>query len=161
MDTIESITSKTKETKDVNLLVLQIKRTVKGTSLFIKSEIFENFFNAFGKNGETFRDGKDVLRESYNSPSINRNENPQLHYGLNDIYMSSLNTGDGYLNMAFLKTVGIDKGVYFKIAGLQSKKSMDNFKKKFKDNCKELYEEFIKPESFEVEIIIREGVKAA
>jgi len=157
METLQTEITKTKngDSKKLNLVTMQIKRTVKGTRLFIQSDIFEDFFKQFGKSGEQFRDGEDKIQELYSIPAIERGS--KFWYNITDEYLQNLKTSDGYTNLAFLKVVGISKGCNFKINNLQSKQAIKSFTDSFKTDVVELYKQFVKPEIKYMSISINEG----
>ena len=154
METIQKFQSVTDEINDIDLVTLQIKRTVKGTRVYIKSKIFEDFFSTFGDSGEQFRDADDNIRELYKMPNMER---VATYYMLREPYVNTLIGSENYTNMAFLRSKQLSKGICFKIDGLQSKTSIKKFSKNFKANAIDIYNEYLKDEKREVEIKIRES----
>lgn len=154
METIQTTKTESKNSKNIDLVTLQIKRTVQGTRLYIQSQVFDDFFSQMGETGETFRDADNKIQELNGIPELSEDN---TFYRLRQDRMHTLRTNEGYVNLAFLRTVGIKNGVLFKIDKLQSKQAIKQFTAEFKDASIELYTQYIKPETRHMSIKITEG----
>ena len=146
-----------KQTKDIPLVTIQIKRVIDGTTkLFVKSEIFETFFSTFGISDQ-FRDAKQNIREIYKTPQMESRDT--LNRALQYNNFNSLKNDDGYYNYCFIRAKGLTDGIEFKITGLHSKQAIKKWKEEFKKNCSEFYQQYMMPETHDLEILVRSEVK--
>lgn len=142
---------KTKSNK--NLLTMQIKRTHSGCKLFVKSDIFEDFFSKNGIYQDKLMTNSDSHEVYKNNSSIS---NREIYRKLNALDDSLINS-DGYINASFLRVKGISQGVTFDLSGLYSKEALTSYINSIKIMTKELYEEFMKPQNQSIKISIEEG----
>jgi hypothetical protein len=149
------------ETKEVvekkTLCNLKIKRDMGGLTLYVKSPLFEEFFNRMsagkalaGSSGlvwgqaEKYYDVKkcSIPRAEYEK-SIN-----VTGYGRSDI----MSTENGIHDFSFIKTVGIKDGVTFRIDGMFLQDEIEKFQKDFAKFTKSFFISYAKETSIEVSI---------
>ena len=133
-----------KKTKQ-QLLKMKVKRTELGLSIYLQSEILETFFKKYG----ICDDGEWCGLKCYNTPMLNSHFRNLLTNWYGDLTYNR-----NYPNLAFLRAVGLFKGVQFILEGnVYTKNEILTFIKQFREQTIELFNEYIKPMTMEIELI--------
>lgn len=156
MITTESITEKTTtEIKRTNLVTLQLKHTNEGSTLFIKSQPFENFFKVNGTSSQYIvkHDGSKIQSYAYDLVE-NKEDNKKLQN-----FESNLRSYDGIENFGFIRAKGIGEGLTVNLSGVYSKEATNEYIKNFKAFMLKFYSLYMIPQNIELKIDITESVK--
>ncbi len=140
-----------------NLCNFKIKRAVGGVEIFIKSELYEDFFNkissgkaikapsgSFFGEGEKYYDVKkcSVPRSDYEyGVSV-------ADYGRREL----INPDNASYDFSFIKTVGIKDGVKFTVNGMFLQEDIERLQKDFTKFTKAFFINYAKENSIEVTI---------
>lgn len=127
------------------LLSFRITRGEEGVKLYLKSEVLEKFFERSGVD-----DYSDQWcgNKAYAMPLVKDHFNNLLSQ-----WYGNLTINGGYPNLSFLRTVGIKDGVTFTLENdVYTRGEVIEFSKKFKDEVSELFAQYIKPITMEVEL---------
>ena len=156
MITTENMTEKIKtEIKKTNLVTLQLKQTSEGSTIFIKSQPFENFFKVNGTSSQYIvkPDGSKIQSYCYDLVE-NREDNKKLQS-----FESNLRSYDGTENFGFIRAKGIGEGLTINLSGVYSKEATNEYIKNFKVFMLKFYSLYMIPQNIELKIDIMESVK--
>ena len=152
----ETIKTTLGKSANKQLLKVQIKRNTQGVKLYMKSEMFESYFKLNSISNDYFimnDDGSKI--ESYNLP-INTIVNDSITQSLKS-FNAQLKTRDGYVNLGFLRAVGLRNGLTFDITGVYSKTGLNDFMTELKKYVRQIYEQEMRPETLSVEFRVIEA----
>lgn len=152
----ETIKTTLGKSTNKQLLKVQVKRTTQGVKLYMKSEMFESYFKPHSINLDSYITNNDGLRiESYNMP-MNTIVNELITRSLSE-FNTQLKTRDGYINLGFLRAVGLKDGLIFNISGVYSKTGLNDFMTELKKYVRQIYEQEMRPETLSVEFRVIES----
>lgn len=128
-----------------NLLSFKITRGEQGVELYLKSEVLENFFK---RGGIDQYSDQWCNNKAYAIPLVKDHFNNLLSQ-----WFGNLTINGGYPNLSFLRTVGINEGVTFILENdVYTRGEVIEFSKRFKEEVTNLFAEYIKPVTMEVEL---------
>jgi hypothetical protein len=154
---------KKEERVEKSFATLRLRRVAGGLELYVRAPTLVEFFRKLVESGilevrevssgplqghkAFYRvDGKDV-----NIDLKDENSWKGLIWSINDGLMK-----DGYINMSFLRIVGIKEGMSFIFSGVYSMTQLKNITEKMKEALKLLYREYLK--EIEIEITVNEKI---
>ena len=136
--------------------IIQLKRTLtNGTTLFVKSPMFEEFFksNENVSNDDTVNSSDELVLVKRNI--INR----ESVYARNfDEVSNNLINSNGEYNIGFLRCENISNGIEFKIHGLNSKEALEKYKENATRIITGFYNDFMKSTSVSTKIQVIEDM---
>ena len=151
---------KTEKTEDKKTLcVFKVSRKIGGVEVYIKSDLYEEFFHkisggkATASSGGVWGDGEkyyQVAKCSVPRADYEYNVNVQGYGGREIIYPENQS-----YDFSFVKTVGIADGVTFKVNGMILQEDIDRFQKDFIRFTKAFFINYAKETSLEVTISSR------
>jgi len=127
------------------LLSFKITRGETGVKLYLQSEVLEKFFERMGV--DEYADRWCGIH-AYGMPLV------KDHFSnLLSAWYGNLIIQGGYPNLSFLRAKGIKDGVTFVLENdVYTRGEVIEFSKKFKDEVSNLFSEYIKPITMEVEL---------
>lgn len=140
--TKEILKPKTKQ----SLLSFSIKRTSQGVEINLKSEKFYDFFKQYGV---TSYDEAWCGNKPFQVPLVKEHFKTLLNHWYGDLFVNT-----SYPNLSFLRSDKLKDGCKFIIENqVYTRGEITDFAKKFKDEITELFTEYVKPVTMEVELI--------
>jgi hypothetical protein len=130
----------------------RIKRTFNGASIFIRSQILEDFFKGLTSHKTNIKTSTNpgwVDKKGYPIREVTEELGNFTYWGNN-----SLMVDRSYPNMSFFTVYGASKGVEFSLPGLFSDTVLNNFKTSVRKELLNLYDKFMK--DLEYSVIIQD-----
>lgn len=152
---MEVIKKETSVANKKELCSFQLKRTLGGIVITMKSEILEGFFKTMSRGEVKKCDiGWGSGMTYYHIPKV---PIPKGTYKRSIILGEFASCGlivreQGYLNFSFVKSVGLKDGITVECKGLFLQDDLDDFKHDFKAFITAFYLNYIKESSFEISI---------
>ena len=135
-----------KKVEKMQILEYEITRTKEGIKLFFKSPILENFFKS-NSSSFTSYSKKDInLNIIYGYTIPDKISNSSFYKDVSYFSKQELFASDNTINLSFLRSVGIGKGLTFLVDDLVSRERL---------------KEFIKIMKYEINIFAKEYLKNA
>lgn len=138
---------------DEDVVRLLMRKELDGVRVQVTSKEFHRFFGALKAEAEPIKTSKKWGGMRY--WNIIPGMIPVLPEATFDKVGEALVFPDGIVNLSFLRSVDLDKGVEFVIPGLIPASTLLSFRRGFSDKVNTFYAEFLKPEDTSVVVTTR------
>lgn len=141
--------------RDRTLIHVVARRRPETFEVYLRSEIFEEYFRALAGAGANGRDAVTTAHNGqryYNPPELPTVEGCIL----NEVDAVNL-FKNGRTNVSHLRAVGLSAGVTIRIPTVLSNSQLNDFTQRYYQAATKIYAEFIQPSEAELELVVRES----